>query len=162
MDADLVSFWVPENVSKVFARGIENHIDAAFVKGDWKVTLSGNYVFTVTTDESEKAYQQGTNGKQLIYIPRHHANFFLNAQWKTWNMGYTIEVTGRRSTSYNEQEFFAYDLPSYVLHHVAIGKQIKKFRIELRCNNLTNKAYQNVIWRAMPGRSFEVMVNYRF
>ena len=155
-------FWVPENVSKVFARGIENHIDAAFVKGDWKVTLSGNYVFTVTTDESEKAYQQGTNGKQLIYIPRHHANFFLNAQWKTWNMGYTIEVTGRRSTSYNEQEFFAYDLPSYVLHHLSLGKQIKKFRVELRCNNLTNKAYQNVIWRAMPGRSFEVMVNYRF
>jgi iron complex outermembrane receptor protein len=155
-------FWVPENVAKVFARGIENHIDAAFVKENWKVTLSGNYVFTVTTDESEKAYLQGTNGKQLIYIPRHHANFFLNTQWKTWNLSYTVEVTGRRSTSYNAQEFFAYDLPSYVLHHVAIGKQIKKFRIELRCNNLTDKDYQNVIWRAMPGRSFEVMGEFRF
>ena len=155
-------FWVPENVSKVYARGIENHIDAAFVKENWKVTLSGNYVFTVTTDESEKAYQQGTNGKQLIYIPRHHANFFLNTQWKTWNLSYTIEITGRRSTSYNAQEFFAYDLPSYVLHHVALGKQLKKFRIELRCNNLTDKDYQNVIWRAMPGRSFEVMGEYRY
>ena len=155
-------FWVPENVAKVYARGIENHLDAAFVKGDWKVTLSGNYVFTVTTDESEKAHQQGTNGKQLIYIPRHHANFFLNTHWKTWNLSYTVEVTGRRSTSYNAQEFFAYDLPSYVLHHVALGKQLKKFRIELRCNNLTNKSYQNVIWRAMPGRSFEVMGEVRF
>ena len=155
-------FWVPENVSKVFARGIENHIDVAFVKGDWKVTLSGNYVFTVTTDESEKAVQQGTIGKQLIYIPRHHANFFLNAQWKTWNIGYTVEATGRRSTSYSENQFFAYDLPSYTLHHVAIGKQIKKFRIELRCNNLFDKDYQNVIWRAMPGRSFEVMASFRF
>ena len=114
------------------------------------------------TDESEKAHQQGTNGKQLIYIPRHHANVFLNTQWKTWNLSYTVEVTGRRSTSYNEQEFFAYDLPSYVLHHVALGKQLKKFRIELRCNNLTDKDYQNVIWRAMPGRSFEVMGEFRF
>lgn len=155
-------FWVPENVSKVYARGIENHIDAAFVKENWKVTLSGNYVFTVTTDESDKAYAQGTNGKQLIYIPRHHANVFLNTQWNTWNLSYTIEMTGRRSTSYNAQEFFAYDLPSYVLHHIAIGKQIKKFRLELRCNNLTDKDYQNVIWRAMPGRSFEVMVNYKY
>ena len=155
-------FWVPENVAKVYARGIENHLDAAFVKGDWKVTLSGNHVYTVTTDESEKAHQQGTNGKQLIYIPRHHANFFLNTQWRTWNLSYTVEVTGRRSTSYNEQEFFAYDLPAYVLHHVALGKQLKKFRIELRCNNLTNKSYQNVIWRAMPGRSFEVMGEFRF
>ena len=155
-------FWVPENVAKVYARGIENHIDAAFVKENWKITLSGNYVYTVTTDESEKAEQQGTKGKQLIYIPRHHANLFLNTQWKTWNVSYTFEFTGRRSTSYSEQQFFAYDLPPYTLHHIAIGKQIKKFRIELRCNNLFDTDYQNVIWRPMPGRSFEVMVNYRY
>ncbi len=155
-------FWVPENVAKVYARGIENHIDAAFVKENWKITLSGNYVYTVTTDESEKAEQQGTKGKQLIYIPRHHANLFLNTQWKTWKVSYTFEYTGRRSTSYSEQQFFAYDLPSYVLHHIAIGKQIKKLRIELRCNNLLDTDYQNVIWRAMPGRSFEVMVEFRY
>ena len=154
-------FWVPENVAKVYARGIENHIDAAFVKENWKITLSGNYVFTVTTDESEKAEQQGTKGKQLIYIPRHHANLFLNTQWKTWNMSWTFEFTGKRSTSYSEQQFFAYDLPPYALLHVAIGTQIKNFHIELRCNNLTDTQYQNVIWRPMPGRSFEVMVGYR-
>ncbi len=155
-------FWVPENVAKVYARGIENHIDAAFVKDNWKVTLSGNYVFTVTTDESDKAFAQGTNGKQLIYIPRHHANFFLNTRWKTWNLAYTVEVTDRRSTSYSEQQFFAYALPPYVLHHIALGKQINKFRVELRCNNLADKDYQNVIWRAMPRRSFEVMGEYRY
>ena len=155
-------FWVPENVAKVYARGIETHIDAAFVKENWKITLSGNYVYTVTTDESEKAEQQGTKGKQLIYIPRHHANAFLNTQWKTWNLSYTFEFTGRRSTSYNEQEFFAYDLPAYMLHHIALGKQLKKFRIELRCNNLFDVDYQNVIWRAMPGRSFEVMGEFRY
>lgn len=153
-------YWVPENVSKVYARGIENHLDAAFVKGDWKVTLSGNYVYTVTTDESEKAHAQGTNGKQLIYIPRHHGNLFLNAQWKTWNASYTLEVTGSRSTSYADQEM--YPLKAYTLHHVSIGKQIKKFRLELRCNNLFNKAYQNVIWRPMPGRSFEVMAEFKY
>ncbi len=155
-------FWVPENVAKVYARGIENHLDAAFVQGNWKITLSGNYVFTVTTDESEKAEQQGTKGKQLIYIPRHHANAFLNTQWKTWNLSYTFEFTGRRSTSYSEDQFFAYDLPPYTLHHIAIGKQIKKFRIELRCNNIFDTQYQNVIWRPMPGRSFEALVEYRF
>ena len=153
-------FWVPENVSKVFARGIENHIDAAFIKENWKVTLSGNYVFTVTTDESETAQSQGISGKQLIYIPRHHGNMFLNIHWKTWNTSYTMEMTGSRSTSYADVETFP--LEAYMLHHIAVGKQVKKFRIELRCNNLTNKDYQNVIWRAMPGRSFEVMVEYRF
>ena len=75
-------------------------------------------------------------------------------------MSYTLEATGSRSTSYADEE--TYPLRAYYLHHVALGKQLKKFRIELRCNNLTNKEYQNVIWRAMPGRSFEVMVNYKY
>jgi len=153
-------YWEPENVALVFARGIENHVDASFVKGDWKVSLSGNYVFTITTDESETAIAQGINGKQLIYIPRHHGNLFLNGQWKTWNMSYTMEMTGRRSTSYADEETFP--LLPYTLHHVAIGKQMKQFRVELRCNNVTNRDYQNVIWRAMPGRSFELMLNYHF
>ena len=153
-------FWEPVNVAKVNARGVENHIDASFVKADWKVTLSGNYVFTVTTDESDNAAQLGIKGMQLIYIPRHHGNSFLNVQWKTWNFSYTMEMTGRRSTSYADQETFP--LNPYVLHHIALGKQLKKFSIELRCNNLTDKDYQNVIWRAMPGRSFEVMGEYRY
>ena len=153
-------YWVPENVAMVFARGIENHVDASFVEGDWKVSLSGNYVYTVTTDESEAAQMQGVNGKQLIYIPRHHGNMFIDTRWKTWSLSYTLEATGSRSTSYADEE--TYPLRAYCLHHIAIGKQIKKFRVELRCNNLTDKEYQNVIWRAMPGRSFEVMVNYKY
>ena len=153
-------YWVPENVAMVFARGIENHVNASFVEGDWKVSLSGNYVYTITTDESEAAQLQGVSGKQLIYIPRHHGNLFVDARWKTWSLSYTLEATGRRSTSYADVETFP--LQAYYLHHIAVGKQIKKFRVELRCNNLTDKEYQNVIWRAMPGRSFEVMVNYKY
>lgn len=103
---------------------------------------------------------QGVGGKQLIYIPRHHGNVFINAQWKTWNARLTVEVTGRRSTSYADEESFP--LLPYVLHHVAIGRQINPFRIEFRCNNIFDVEYQNVIWRAMPGRSFEVMLEYKF
>ena len=114
----------------------------------------------VITDESETAQSYGMLGKQLIYIPRHHGNVFGNLRWKTWDVSYTVEVTGLRSTSY--ADFFAFDLPAYVLHHAALGKQMGKFRVELRCNNLTDNDYQNVIWRAMPGRSFEMMVNYRY
>ena len=153
-------YWVPQNVSQVFARGIENHLDFNYKHGDWNYNISGNYVFTFTTDESENAQSYGILGKQLIYIPRHHGNLFANLRWTTWDLSYTLEVTGRRSTSY--ADFYAFDLPSYVLHHVAVGKQWRKFRMELRFNNLTDKDYQNVLWRPMPGRSFEMMLNYKY
>ena len=153
-------FWEPENVAWVIARGVENHIDISYKKGDWQWSLSGNYVFTVTTDESENAENNGIKGRQLIYIPRHHGNLFANLRWTTWDLSYTLEMTGRRSTSYADHETFP--LRAYVLHHLALGKQLDRFRFELRCNNFTNVSYQNVIWRAMPGRSFEIMVNYKF
>ena len=153
-------FWEPENVAMVFARGVESHLDASYSKGDWKMSLSGNYVFTVTTDESENAEHYGIQGKQLIYIPRNHGNMFANLQWRTWSFSYTLEMTGRRCTSYANLDTFP--LYAYALHHVAVGKQWNKFRMELRCNNLTDKDYQNVLWRPMPGRSFEIMLNYKY
>lgn len=153
-------YWVPQNVAQVFARGLESHVDCSYAWGDWKAGLSGNYVFTFTTDESETAQSYGILGKQLIYIPRHHGNLFANLRWTSWDLSYTLEVTGMRNTSY--ADFYAFDLPSYVLHHVAVGKRFGGFRAELRCNNLADKDYQNVLWRPMPGRSFEIMLNYRY
>ena len=45
-------YWVPQNVAEVFARGVESHLDFNYALGNWKLNLSGNYVFTFTTDET--------------------------------------------------------------------------------------------------------------
>ena len=155
-------YWIPKNVAKVYARGLEAHINGNYQLHQWNFSLSGNYVFSHTTDEREKAEQNDTKGKQLIYIPVHHANLSSEIRWKTWNITYSCEITGERNTSMNDNEFFAYHLPVYVLHHATFGKQLKKFRIELRINNLTNEDYQAVLWRAMPGISFEGFLGFKF
>ena len=97
----------------------------------------------------------------MIYIPKHHANAFAEVKWKTWNLNYTFEFTGERTTSMNDNEFFAYRLPCYALHHISLGKQLNKFRLELRINNITDKEYQTVLWRARPGRSYEVYLEFK-
>ena len=154
-------YWTPKNVSDVLARGIELHFRANYRYALWDFSLSGNYVYSHTTDESEYAQQYGSNGKQLIYIPLHHANAFAEAKWNTWNMTYSMEFTGERKTSMNDNEFFAYQLPYYMLHHITLGKQLNRFRLELRINNITNEEYQTVLWRAMPGRSYEVYLGFK-
>ena len=154
-------YWMPKNVSEVMARGAEFHFKANYRYALWNFTLSGNYVYSHTTDESEYAQQYDSDGKQLIYIPKHHANAFAEVRWKTWNLNYTFEFTGKRTTSMNDDDFFAYDLPYYTLHHISLGKQLKKFRLEFRINNLTNNDYQTVLWRAMPGRSYEVYLEFK-
>ena len=154
-------YWMPKNVSEVMARGAEFHLKANYRYALWNFTLSGNYVYSHTTDESEYAQQYDSDGKQLIYIPKHHANAFAEARWKTWNLNYTFEFTGKRTTSMNDDDFFAYDLPYYTLHHLSLGKQLNKFRLEFRINNLLNTDYQTVLWRAMPGRSYEVYLEFK-
>ena len=154
-------YWMPKNVSEVMARGAEFHLKANYRYALWNFTFSGNYVYSHTTDESEYAQQYDSDGKQLIYIPKHHANAFAEVRWKTWNLNYTFEFTGKRTTSMNDDDFFAYDLPYYTLHHLSLGKQLKKFRLEFRINNLTDNGFQTVLWRALPGRSYEVYLEFK-
>ena len=120
---------------------------------DWNFQASGNYVYSHTTDET---------GYQLMYIPLHHANAFAEVRWKTWNMTYTMEYTGRRKTQMDNEEVLAGRLNPYTLHHVSVGKQIRKFYVEFKVNNITDVDYMAILWRAMPGRSFEVGLNYKF
>lgn len=154
-------YWMPKNVSEVMAQGADFHLKANYRYALWNFTLSGNYVYSHTTDESEYAQQYDSDGKQLIYIPKHHANAFVEVRWKTWNLNYTFEFTGKRTTSMNDDDFFAYDLPYYTLHHLSLGKQLNKIRLEFRINNLTDNDYQTVLWRAMPGRSYEVYLEFK-
>ena len=154
-------YWMPKNVSEVMARGFETHLKMNYSFALWTFSVSGNYVYSHTTDESEYAQQYDANGKQLIYIPKHHANAFAEVRWKSWNMNYTFEFTGERTTSMNDDEFFAYQLPYYILHHISFGKQLNRFRLEFKINNLLNESYQTVLWRAMPGRSYEIYLEFK-
>lgn len=145
-------FWVPENVSTVTAYGADVHLKMNYNIENWIFSVSGNYVYSHTTDES---------GKQLIYIPLHHANTFADIEWKGWNFSYTMEFTGERKTSMNDNEFYGFRLMPYTLHHLSFGKHFWKLDIELKINNLTDEDYQAILWRAMPGRSYEVGINFK-
>lgn len=145
-------YWVSENVSTVTAYGAEIHLKMNYKLGRWNFSVSGNYVYSHTTDE---------NDKQLIYIPLHHANAFADIEWKGWNFSYTMEFTGERKTSMNDNEFYGFRLMPYALHHVSVGKHFWKLDIELKINNLTDEDYQAILWRAMPGRSYEVSLNFK-
>ena len=146
-------YWTPENVATVVAYGSEVHLKMNYFVNDWNFSVSGNYVYSHTTNKED--------GFQLIYIPLHHANAYAEAKWKTWYLNYTMEYTGRRKTQLDTEEVLAGRLYPYTLHHVAMGKQIRKFTVEFRVNNITDVDYQAVLYRAMPGRSYEVSLNYK-
>lgn len=155
-------YWFPENISRVFARGAEISLVGRLNSNRFSHQLHFNYAFTRTTDESRVAELESAQGRQLIYIPVHHANIFYKIAYKTWELQYSLVFTGARNTSLNREEFYGFQLPAYTLHHLAVAKNWNNFALEMRINNLLNKDYQAIKWRAMPGRNFAIALSYQF
>ena len=155
-------YWIPENISKVFARGVELFFKSVYKSGKIKHELQLNYAFTRTTDESLLAQIENTQGRQLIYIPKHQANAVYRLDWNNWRFAYIVVYTGERTTSLNEHEFYGFALPAYTLHHLSLSKQWKSFSAEFQLNNIFDKDYQAIRWRAMPGRNFAFALSYHF
>ena len=155
-------YWVPENIARVFARGLEVQHKSMIKFNQVEVQLRGQYAFTRTTDQSPVAKIDHYSGKQLIYIPRHHGNIFINLGNGHWFAGSGLEMVGERKTSFSDgQEFYDF-LPRYHLLHANAGIRLLDFQFEIKIHNLLDESYQAVMWRPMPGRSFEFVVSYQF
>jgi iron complex outermembrane receptor protein len=153
-------FWTPENIADVYTRGVEVSVQMSGRMNDWYYRVSGEYAFTKTTDESQLAKDEGYNGRQLIYIPAHHGNLFLYMSYRNWSVGLNSVVTGERTTTMNPADSYSNSLPAYWLNDLQLGKKwiMKKvdFQLQAKINNMFDVQYQAILWRAMPGRNFEV------
>ncbi len=149
-------YWMPENIAKVKARGLEVFQRIHLKSNKLNYYLSYNYAYTVTTDESAVASYSLTTGRQLIYIPRHHANAIFRVDYGKIGWYYQFELTGSRYTNYSSQEAHFAVLPTYALHHTGLNvRMFKQFDLQLSVNNLFDKSYQAVLWRPMPGRHYQ-------
>ena len=155
-------YWTPENIADVKARGVEVSMQLNGKVRNLNYRVSGEYAWTVTTNESPIAVTGGYSGRQLIYIPVHHGNTFFYFFYKSWSMGWNSIVTGKRTTTMNPPEAYSNSLPAYWLNDVQIGKKwiFKKtdWEVQFKLNNLFDVQYQAVLWRAMPGRNVELII----
>lgn len=154
-------YWIPENIAKVKARGLELTERITLNIGKIQSYLNLSYAFTLTTDESAVDRFELTTGKQLMYIPLHHGNALLRLTAGKLGVYYQFEYTDSRYTNFSADDAHYSRLPAYALHHAGLStQQIKNFDIQFGINNLMNKSYQAVLWRPMPGRHFQLQIIY--
>jgi len=155
-------YWTPENIADVIVRGLEASMQVSGRMSNWYYRVSGEYAYTKTTDESRLAQEEGYSGRQLIYIPVHHGSFFFYGEFKSWSLSWNSVITGERTTTMNPADAYRNSLPAYWLNDFQAGKKWKlknvNFQIQAKVNNLFDVNYQAVLWRAMPGRNFEIIL----
>lgn len=158
-------YWTAENIKKVFARGLEANLRTGWQGSGFAVTLHGNYAFTRTTNREPLSEEDESVDRQLIYIPVHKANLMLDASWKGFYFYYLWSFTGERYTT-SSNETTRHTLPAYDLHNLTLGKKLRaggtEFDLQLKINNLFDKNYQAILWRAMPGRNYLAVVKFSF
>ncbi len=153
---DNSSIWRPENVSQVFARGIEAGLNIRWEISGFHLGFKNNYSWCRSTYEKTTAENDRKLGKQLIYTPVNTFNSMVSIErWKFY-LRYNFMFIGDRFTSPNNLSY----MPAYNLSNIILGKSINLnnicLNLQVEVKNLFDLNYQSIASRPMPG------INYAF
>lgn len=158
-------YWTAENIAFVHARGIETGLSINGTINKFFYKFSAQYSYNKSTNESDEAVEGGYSGRQLIYVPLHSGNAFVFLSYKKFQFNWNTQLTGKRNTSLNEETQYSNVLPTYSISNVSVGKGFAlksiNFELKFKVNNIFNKSYQAILWRAMPGRNFEFFIIFK-
>lgn len=159
----VMSYWTPQNISKVLSEGVE--LNYAFFKTFTTVKAGFEQTYALTSAKhTDKKYENDAAlRKQLVYVPQHQLQSALKLYFNDMSVLFYHRYTGKRYTSSDNTSY----MPGFSVLDFAFSKKIKvnnKWRgsIMARVNNLTDKDYQLVAWYPMPGRNFQVTLQLKF
>lgn len=146
-------FWQPINTQSVEINGFES-----------KFRWQNNYNQLFTRFDLQYSYTSSkdlTTQKQLVYIPFHRFTTQLFLNYKSWDLNYQFQFNGHVFTNASHSDF----LKEHAFSNVFLSYHFVKYvpiKIQFQIMNMENKFYQNVINRPMPGRHFNVVLNFKF
>jgi iron complex outermembrane receptor protein len=148
--------WTPENVLKVWSRGVEYKVNLNVAINKLKIQLSGLYNFVLSTNEKTVTTSDPTFEKQLIYVPVQNAQGNIVISYKGTSLMYTHVYNGYRYTTSDNK----YYLNPYTIGNINISQTFVlnsfKMRLYAQCNNVWSERYQVMAFYAMP------LLNYQF
>ncbi|MDE5788694.1 MAG: TonB-dependent receptor, partial [Bacteroidaceae bacterium] len=161
-------YWQPSNLKKVHSYGMELTLTSEVrIKRDWRFSVMGNYAYTSSVNKSDRqTVNDASYGKQLVYVPRHTANFLGTLSWKTWTLQYQwVFYSERFTTTSNEVSYITGRLKPYYMNNVSLEKtfQWRKVHASLKgvVNNILGSEYVTVLSRPMAGRNVEFFLEIR-
>jgi iron complex outermembrane receptor protein len=147
-------FWQAQNVRKVLHEGFEGSLN--YHLKVFKLDFNGNvnYSFVRSIDQQ--------SNKQLVYVPEHSFVKTHSVGYKTHSLTLIYRYVGERFTS-SANDWY---LPAYDILNVGYSKKwsSSKHFIELGVfvNNIFDKRYMDIAWRAQPGRYVSVQVVFSY
>lgn len=148
------SIWLPTNISKAVNYGVELEAYYLYTWQEQHLRASAAYAYTKAEDQELK--------KQLIYVPYHKYTAEIAYRYKSWHASYQVLFNGQMyTTSDNLSTQKEYDT-----HQLAFEYQFSFAKSNgvagVRIKNLYDTYYENLPSRPMPGRHFNLFINFNF
>ncbi len=147
---DATGNWTPVNVAKSANNGFETSISYLKNLGNHQLYFSSNYSFTIAKNK--------VTNQDLIYVPKHKANFLVRYNFKKITLFYQQLFNGKVIAIGEE-------LPSFAIGNLGVDYKINSktpLVIGVKMNNIFNINYQNVLNRPMPTRNIHATLNLKF
>ncbi len=153
---DSTTFYRPDNLRKVWSRGLEAASHSSFAFGHWKFQTSGRLQFSKTTNVAVYGGSESVLGKQLPYTPRVSGGLTLRASRGVFSAAYLQQFTGERFDN-TGNPIAAFSIGNLMASCVLLKHRLT---IDFRIENLWNARYEIIKYRPMPGWAWKLGVGY--
>jgi iron complex outermembrane receptor protein len=157
--------WSAENIKKVWSRGVESNSQLTTKLGEVTTDITVRYSYTRST--SEAVYdpsRENEIGKQLFFTPKHESGVTARAGWRSWNLAFTNNYTGKQYTDDTNSEFYA--MKGYNVTNVWLSKDLKFKKLTIlfmtELNNIFNNEINSRPGYPLPGRNFKAGITIKF
>ena len=148
--------WRPDNLLKVWSRGVENTLKGKKQLGAVNLIFSLQYDLTFSTNQKGVDRNDESVGKQLIYVPKHQLNTSIRGIYKDWTLAFYHQYTGKIYTLSDNSDA----LRAYHLDHLHLYKTFKTKKLNGNAfgkwNNVFGVNYQVIAQFAMPRQNVEI------
>lgn len=156
------AYWVADNVKNVTTSGLESALSFSYNLNKVSSSLNLTYTYSKATTTDSDITNDGSVGKQLIYVPENQANATLRFSYLNFYSDWISGLTGKRFTAVDNTSY----LPGYVINSLTAGYAINhrnnKYNVGLTVDNIFNANYETMAYYPQPGRSFSLKLLIQF
>ena len=152
--------WRPFNVQQVESWHAECKALVVYNWGDWQ--FQGTSFFEWN---HAQGFQLGEERKKfyLPYVPRWKISHQWDIVYNDWSGGWSQRWISERYT--DQSNALSMQLPAVQLWNMYLSKSFhlrdQLFSVQMRCENIMNQQYQEVRSYAIPGRVWNIQINYQ-
>lgn len=156
--------WSMQNVGQTMIYGADAVLATEWYFADnWKAELNLNYTWQRALDYSDPS--SPTWRHQLAYIPQHTGNADLELRFKETGLllsNYFISMRYALNENIPANEVNGFWIMDASLYHTFTIKKDHRLTVRGGVKNILDQSYAYIRSYVMPGRNFQITLNYAF